>query len=177
MRTFIAKAQQFEPVIPHTLHNYIVAKYVEKRKIQRDGLEEQSYMYVTPRTLLAIIRLAQAMAKLQFRNEVSQSDVDEAIKLMDYSIRSLQNIKAENKKEKKALDNNNAHQDQLAKIIENVRNVMEDTASEQMNEQEIFKLLNKMHHKVDLDQLRDALNHYRNLNVVFMDENRNVIFV
>ena len=103
MRTFIAKAQQFEPVIPHTLHNYIVAKYVEKRKMQRDGVEEQSYMYVTPRTLLAIIRLAQAMAKLQFRKEVSQSDVDEAIKLMDYSIRSLQNIKAEGKKEKKML--------------------------------------------------------------------------
>lgn len=33
MRTFITKAQQYEPVIPHDLHNYIVAKYVEKRKI------------------------------------------------------------------------------------------------------------------------------------------------
>ena len=58
MRAFIAKAQDYDPVIPHELHNYIVAKYVEKRKIQRDGLDEQSYMYVTPRTLLAIIRLA-----------------------------------------------------------------------------------------------------------------------
>ena len=67
MRAFIVKAQEFEPVIPHELHNYIVAKYVEKRKLQREGLDEQSYMYVTPRTLLAIIRLAQAMAKLSFR--------------------------------------------------------------------------------------------------------------
>lgn len=58
MRAFIAKAQEFEPVIPNDLHNYIVAKYVEKRKIQRDGLDEQSYMYVTPRTLLGIIRLS-----------------------------------------------------------------------------------------------------------------------
>jgi DNA replication licensing factor MCM7 len=70
MRAYIAYAQQYDPVIPSDLHNYIVAKYVEKRKIQREGVDEQSYMYVTPRTLLAIIRLAQAMAKLQFRTEV-----------------------------------------------------------------------------------------------------------
>lgn len=103
MRAFIAKAQEFEPVIPSDLHNYIVAKYVEKRKIQRDGSDEQSYMYVTPRTLLAIIRLAQAMAKLSFREEVNQNDVDEAIKLMDFSIRSLRSIKAETAQEKKKL--------------------------------------------------------------------------
>jgi DNA replication licensing factor MCM7 len=58
MRAFIVKAQGYEPVIPQELHNYIVAKYVEKRKLQREGLDEQSYMYVTPRTLLGIIRLS-----------------------------------------------------------------------------------------------------------------------
>jgi DNA replication licensing factor MCM7 len=58
-------------------------------------------MYVTPRTLLAIIRLAQAMAKLNFRTEVKQFDVDEAIKLMDYSIRSLRNMKGNDSQKKK----------------------------------------------------------------------------
>lgn len=58
-------------------------------------------MYVTPRTLLAIIRLAQAMAKLNFRNEVRQADVDEALKLMDYSIKSLRSLKGDNKNKKK----------------------------------------------------------------------------
>ena len=33
MRAFIVKAQDFEPIIPQELHNYIVAKYVEKRKL------------------------------------------------------------------------------------------------------------------------------------------------
>jgi DNA replicative helicase MCM subunit Mcm2 (Cdc46/Mcm family) len=51
-------------------------------------------MYVTPRTLLA-------MAKLNFRKEVKQGDVDEAIKLMDFSIRSLRNLKGENKSKKR----------------------------------------------------------------------------
>ena len=75
MRAYIAYAQQFDPIIPPDLHNYIVAKYVEKRKIQREGIDEQSYMYVTPRTLLAIIRLAQAMSKLSVRKEVKQGDL------------------------------------------------------------------------------------------------------
>ena len=58
-------------MIPADLHNYIVAKYVEKRKLQREGLDEQSYMYVTPRTLLGIIRLSQGLAKLSFRAVVN----------------------------------------------------------------------------------------------------------
>jgi len=70
MRAFISHAQSFNPTIPADLHNYLVAKYVEKRKFQRDGNENSSYLYVTTRTLLGIIRLAQAMAKLNFREVV-----------------------------------------------------------------------------------------------------------
>jgi len=94
MRSFIAYAQTFNPTIPAELHNYIVARYVEKRKFQRDGNnyivaryvekrkfqrdgnEDLSYTYITPRTLLAIIRISQAMAKFQFRDLVEQQDVD-----------------------------------------------------------------------------------------------------
>ena len=76
MRAFIAHAQTFDPIIPASLHNYIVARYVEKRKFQRDGNEDLSYTYITPRTLLAIIRISQAMAKFQFRDLVEQQDVD-----------------------------------------------------------------------------------------------------
>jgi len=105
MRAFIAHAQTFNPTIPHSLHQYLVAKYVEKRKFQRDGNQDTSYLYVTTRTLLGIIRLAQAMSKLSFRNEVNQADVDEAIRLMDYSIRSLR--KQEGSKKQKADENRN----------------------------------------------------------------------
>jgi DNA replication licensing factor MCM7 len=101
MRTFIAHAQTFQPTIPADLHNYIVAKYVEKRKFQREGSEEVSYMYITPRTLLGIIRISQALAKFYFREIVTQSDVDQAIKLMDYSIRSLRNLKDDSQQGKR----------------------------------------------------------------------------
>jgi len=49
-------------------------------------------MYITPRTLLGIIRLSQSLAKLNFREEVTMNDVDESLKLMDFSYRSLRSI-------------------------------------------------------------------------------------
>ena len=98
MRSFIAKAQTFKPVIPYDLHQYIVARYVEKRKFQREGKEEVSYMYITPRTPLAIIRISQAMAKLHFREVVTQTDVDCAIRLMDFSFETLEKIEKDGDK-------------------------------------------------------------------------------
>jgi DNA replication licensing factor MCM7 len=54
-------------------------------------------MYITPRTLLGIIRISQALARLHFRDVIEQPDVDQALKLMDYSIRSLRKIKDESR--------------------------------------------------------------------------------
>ena len=102
MRAFITHAQSFKPTIPSSLHNYIVAKYVEKRKFQGEDKSDQSYMYVTPRTLLGIIRLSQAMAKLNFRNEVTMNDVDESLKLMDFSFRSLRKLTGKDSEKRNA---------------------------------------------------------------------------
>ena len=59
-------------------------------------------MYVTPRMLLGIIRISQALAKLNFRNEVTINDVDESLKLMDYSFRSLKLLTGKDSEKKKA---------------------------------------------------------------------------
>ena len=81
-------------------------------------------MYVTPRTLLAIIRLAQAMAKLAFRNEVKQSDVDEAIRLMDFSIRSLRKHKNQRTAKERQAYAENDRRDRLTQIMGQVRSIM-----------------------------------------------------
>lgn len=117
MRAFISHAQSFDPVIPPDLHQYIVAKYVEKRRLQREGDATASYMYVTPRTLLAIIRLSQAMAKLGFRDTVKQTDVNEAIRLMDYSIKSLQKNSAKSAKERSRIQGDQAKTDFTNQVI------------------------------------------------------------
>ena len=73
--------KSFSPVIPNHLHNYIVENYVEKRKLEKEMGEHS--LYITPRTLLGIIRTAQAHAKCRFSHIVEQEDIDEAIRLIE----------------------------------------------------------------------------------------------
>ena len=184
MRAFIVKGQEFEPVIPQDLHNYIVAKYVEKRKLQREGVDEQSYMYVTPRTLLAIIRLSQAMAKLSFREKVNQADVDEAIKLMDFSIRSLRTLKAENasgSKGRQAVVREFQNNDRMSVIIQVVKQIIQNSGANQMKLGDILKSIGKDRMSalgsVDREELKAVLTHYKKLQVIYLDDDDNVLFI
>eukprot|EP00831_Metopus_contortus_P020906 TRINITY_DN19286_c0_g1_i4.p2 TRINITY_DN19286_c0_g1~~TRINITY_DN19286_c0_g1_i4.p2 ORF type:complete len:210 (-),score=27.56 TRINITY_DN19286_c0_g1_i4:166-795(-) len=88
IRNYISEAKKLNPIVPDSLHREIVNMYVEKRK-EHAQAQKVGYMYVTPRTLIGIIRLAQAMARLGFRDRVIRSDIDEAIRLMDSSRHSL----------------------------------------------------------------------------------------
>lgn len=88
MRAYIAEAKRIDPVIPTELHKYIVQKYVEKRLEQTD-VTKSGYVYVTPRTLLGIIRLAQGLARLRFSETVDKDDVLEALRLMEASRASV----------------------------------------------------------------------------------------
>jgi len=61
---------------------------LKKRKEQL-SIEKEGYHYITPRSLLAILRLAQALARLRFNDEVEQIDVDEALNLIESSRESI----------------------------------------------------------------------------------------
>lgn len=98
-------------------------------------------MYVTPRTLLGIIRLSQAMAKLCFRDEVNQADVDEAIKLMDYSIRSLNNKKGTGKDKRRPADGTN--EDRMTSIMRSARRVYENHGQQPIAVNDLLSLINK----------------------------------
>jgi DNA replication licensing factor MCM7 len=82
-------------------------------------------MYVTPRTLLGIIRLSQSLAKLHFRNEVIQNDVDEAIRLMDFSFRSLQRISG-NERERRKNVANHREEEKMANVMRTVRAIINE---------------------------------------------------
>jgi DNA replicative helicase MCM subunit Mcm2 (Cdc46/Mcm family) len=56
------------------------------------------------------------MARLSFRNEVKQHDVDEALKLMDFSIRSLRTLTGTDKSRREER-RNFQEQDETTKLI------------------------------------------------------------
>jgi DNA replication licensing factor MCM7 len=79
LRAYISKARTFKPMVPAELMNEIILSYTELRKRHND----ERHLFCTPRTLLSILRLAQAAARLRFSNEVSREDVDESIRLFN----------------------------------------------------------------------------------------------
>ncbi|MDP2436577.1 MAG: AAA family ATPase [archaeon] len=87
LRAYVSFARLIDPHIPHLLSDYIVNCYVNMR--ERMQLEGNQGTYITARTLLAIMRLAQALARLRLTPIVERADVDEAMRLMEMSKASL----------------------------------------------------------------------------------------
>ncbi|KAI0320747.1 MCM2/3/5 family-domain-containing protein [Amylostereum chailletii] len=98
MRHYIAVARSKRPTVPHSVSNYVVDSYVRLRKLSKDEEKQnKSHTYTSPRTLLGILRLAQALARLRFADEVMLADVDEALRLMDVSKESLHDEEEEDR--------------------------------------------------------------------------------
>lgn len=97
LRNHIAKAKELTPVVPTELERYISSAYVEMRQ---ENQEEP----ITPRYLLAILRLSMALARLRFAEVVTVDDVDEALRLVKASKLSLM-TKAEDQNKQDVITN------------------------------------------------------------------------
>jgi DNA replication licensing factor MCM7 len=90
MRHYIALARQKRPTVPKAVSDYVVGAYVQLRRQQKDEEERnQFFTYTSARTLLGVLRLSQALARLRFADAVEVADVDEALRLMEVSKASL----------------------------------------------------------------------------------------
>jgi DNA replication licensing factor MCM7 len=90
VRSYVAQARTYRPVVPESVSEYMIKTYVRMRdQQQRAEKRGKQFTHTTPRTLLGVVRLAQALARLRFSNEVSQDDVDEALRLVEASKDSL----------------------------------------------------------------------------------------
>ncbi|XP_033100324.1 DNA replication licensing factor mcm7-A-like [Anneissia japonica] len=87
MRRYIALCKKKKSVIPEALSEYITGAYVEMRKEARSNSKDTTF--TSPRTLLAILRLATALARLRLVDVVEKEDVNEAMRLMEMSKDSL----------------------------------------------------------------------------------------
>nr|CAG8434912.1 14426_t:CDS:2 [Entrophospora candida] len=90
IRHYIAEARNCRPTIPPPVGWYMVDTYKRLRQDQAGGdFKKKEFTFTSARTLLAMVRLAQARARLGLREEVSQDDVDEALRLIYVSKESL----------------------------------------------------------------------------------------
>jgi DNA replication licensing factor MCM7 len=90
VRQWVARARSYRPTVPKEVSDYMVGAYVRMRQQQkRDEGSKKAFTHTSPRTLLGILRLAQALARLRFAEEVIAEDVDEALRLTEVSKASL----------------------------------------------------------------------------------------
>jgi DNA replication licensing factor MCM7 len=94
IRAHIADARKVSPVIPAdgSLTEYLVDNYVAIRAKETEDADDAKG-YTSPRVLLSILRLGQALARLRLAKVVEKEDVDEAIRLMDASKESLEDAR------------------------------------------------------------------------------------
>jgi DNA replication licensing factor MCM7 len=87
LRHYIGEARQHQPFISKEITETIVGMYIHMREDSTKASAKQSY--TTARTLLGILRLSTAYARLRMADEVHESDVHEAVRLMHQSKASL----------------------------------------------------------------------------------------
>lgn len=90
VRQYVARARTFRPTLTPEVAGYIERAYVSMREQQaRDEKVKKQFAHTSARTLLGIVRLSQALARLRWGDVVVQDDVDEALRLIDASKQSL----------------------------------------------------------------------------------------
>ncbi|KAI9487332.1 MAG: MCM2/3/5 family-domain-containing protein [Benjaminiella poitrasii] len=90
IRHYVAHARAKRPILTPEVSEYITSAYVGlRRQYKLDEVREQQFTYASARTLLGIIRMAQALARIRLSDFVEPMDVDEALRLIDVSKSSL----------------------------------------------------------------------------------------
>merc|ERR1712187_557139 len=87
IRIYIAFAKEYQPAIPEDLTEWLVSLYVKIRL--EDNHDDFQKSCNTARTLLSIIRISQAIAKLGLRDFVTHCDIEESLRLIRMSKDSL----------------------------------------------------------------------------------------
>jgi len=83
MRQFISLARDKEPKIDEALQYTIINTYAQLRSDESNSSDDaERFSYTTPRTLLAMLRLSQARARLRLNDTVELSDFEEAQRLI-----------------------------------------------------------------------------------------------
>jgi DNA replication licensing factor MCM7 len=86
IRNYITKAKSFRPIVPQEVGDYVVSSYTKLRQESKHRIKndpKRSFGQATPRTLLGILRMAQALARLRFASVVTQDDIDESLRLIE----------------------------------------------------------------------------------------------
>ncbi|CAG8498857.1 3653_t:CDS:2 [Ambispora gerdemannii] len=169
IRYYVAEARSKRPVVSKDVSDYIVDSYVRLRQNQvEDTARKREFTYTSARTLLAVLRMSQALARIRLSDVVIQNDVDEALRLIDVSKASL-NV------EREVVDGDTSISTRIYELIREMYNRLPENEGEDdsLRQLKIVDIRDRAYAKgFTSDQLQECFDEYSNLNVWMIDNNR-----
>lgn len=150
IRAYISAVRRLSPSVPQELEEYIASAYSSIR--QEEAKSNAPHSYTTVRTLLSILRISAAIARLRHSETVAQSDVDEALRLMHMSKFSLYS----DDRQKSGLD-------PIGDIYSILRDESETTGKQDVSYAHALNLISRKGYSEA--QLKQCLEEYANINV------------
>ena len=181
LRAYIAHCRSFEPYVPRVLVHEIVQHYITLRREDEDGggasgggggaTANTRQRFVTPRSLLSILRLAQAHARCHLRAEVNKDDVAEAVRLLNTSKDS-----SEADDSSQAGSGNAAHsrQEPISAIYDIVRGYRATAGRNRVSKGEVERLVLSRGYRAE--QFVQCLDLYERLNV-WIVQSKDIVFM
>lgn len=144
---------------------YVTSAYVGlRRQYKLDEDRQQQFTYASARTLLGIIRMAQALARIRLSDIVEPMDVDEALRLIDISKASLTD------------DDNNNRGRQDKSPMSGIFNIVKELTYEFGHSLALSTIRQRIASRGYTEtQLEEAIREYRNLDIWQVDNNRLIV--
>jgi len=159
LRQYVARARQLEPLIDAALVQEIAETYVEMRASEDSEKYDSRKSYTTPRALLALLRLSQAIARARFGKKVEKADFDEAVRLTRVSKESIE-----------AFEKSKADSHPLDTVFEIIQELTKSTTDGWV---EVSMASSMAANKgINDTVVAEALEHYESLSVWTLDASR-----
>lgn len=174
VRQYVALAKQKNPIIPEVLTDLLVESYIDMRSNSRNTSQlsgVDTSVFTSARTLLALLRLSSALAKIRLSDVVERDDVNEALRLIAMSKDSLN----------EGLDGMGAGDGEAkaAADSDKIRSIMHSIAKENDSRQvSMSDLIEKsVARGFTIEAVDEAVNESEEFNFISVDRNRTTITI
>lgn len=146
--------------------------WIKNKKISTRNADNyhKANHYITPRTLLGIIRISQGLAKIRQSLTVAQEDVEEALRLLESARHSVDKDPNEDARMNEQFHENT---DTLSRIFGIIRDMCSKEAGQTVKFLKAEKAVTKAGHKKE--DFFATLEQYTNLNVLYICESQETI--
>lgn len=156
MRRYLSLCKTKQPTIPERLKSDLVDIYLNIRDTGREKLDTDT-LFTSPRSLLAIIRLSTAFARLRLADEVNEEDIKLAVDLYNCSRESIEGFTVS-----EAIDDNN--------MIRILRGLSQKMNSLTMPIEDVKKALYAHGMIFDIVQIEECLQKLQNYDFINIDK-------